>query len=196
MRYDIIVIGGGLGGSTLARAMAAQGAKVLILEAEAQFRDRVRGEWLAPWGVVEAKKLGIYDIMRAAGGHELRYWSTEGALQTPRDLQATTKSGESSLAFYHPAVQEALLQAALQAGAEVRRPVVARLLYEDGRIAVAVQSKAGTTLIQARLIVAADGRNSRTRSRAGFTVRRDPEELLMAGVRFTEMPVPEHAVHT
>jgi menaquinone-9 beta-reductase len=196
MMYDLVIIGGGLGGSALAKAMAEQGAKVLILEAEAQFRDRVRGEWLAPWGVVEAKKLGIYELMRAAGGYELRYWSTQGALQTARDLQATTKSGESSLAFYHPAMQEALLQAAIKAGVEVRRQEVAHLLCEPGRVAVAVQSKRGATLLQARLIVAADGRNSRTRSQAGFAIQRDPEQLLMAGVRFAEMPVPDHAVHT
>ena len=32
--YDIITIGGGLGGSTLAKAMAEHGARVLVLERE------------------------------------------------------------------------------------------------------------------------------------------------------------------
>src|SRR5439155_7438881 len=39
--YDIITVGGGLGGSALARAMAARGARVLVLEHEKQFKDRV-----------------------------------------------------------------------------------------------------------------------------------------------------------
>ena len=42
--YDIITVGGGLGGSSLARVMADHGARVLVLERETRFRDRVRGE--------------------------------------------------------------------------------------------------------------------------------------------------------
>jgi len=54
--YDIVTVGGGLGGSALARAMAARGARVLVLEREKQFKDRVRGEFLAVWGVAEARR--------------------------------------------------------------------------------------------------------------------------------------------
>ena len=41
--YDIITIGGGLGGAALAKVMADYGARVLVLESETRFRDRVRG---------------------------------------------------------------------------------------------------------------------------------------------------------
>jgi flavin-dependent dehydrogenase len=49
--YDIVTVGGGLGGSALAKAMAEHGARVLVLESETQFRDRVRGESMLPWGL-------------------------------------------------------------------------------------------------------------------------------------------------
>jgi hypothetical protein len=39
--------------------MARSGARVLIVERETKFRDRIRGEALQPWGVAEARKLGI-----------------------------------------------------------------------------------------------------------------------------------------
>jgi flavin-dependent dehydrogenase len=42
--YDIIIVGGGLGGASLAKAMAEHGAKVLVLERERQFKARVLGE--------------------------------------------------------------------------------------------------------------------------------------------------------
>ena len=42
--YDIITVGGGLGGASIAKAMAERGAPVLIIEREAKFKDRVRGE--------------------------------------------------------------------------------------------------------------------------------------------------------
>src|SRR5829696_7022864 len=117
MMYDILIIGGGIGGSALAKVLSEHGVKVLVLESETQFRDRVRGEWIAPWGVVEAKKLGIYDNLLAAGGHELQYIAGD----EPRDLKTTTRCRESSLSFYHPAVQDALLEEARRAGADIRR---------------------------------------------------------------------------
>jgi len=58
--YDIIVVGGGLGGATLAKAMAEHGARVLVLERERRFKDRVRGEATWPWGVAELKQLDVY----------------------------------------------------------------------------------------------------------------------------------------
>ena len=59
--YDLAIVGGGLAGSALAAAMAPSGARVLIAEREAVFRDRVRGEGMLPWGVAEARELSIYD---------------------------------------------------------------------------------------------------------------------------------------
>ena len=46
--YDIITVGGGLGGAALAKAMAEHGARVLVVERETQFKDRVRGELWHP----------------------------------------------------------------------------------------------------------------------------------------------------
>ncbi len=72
--YDIVTVGGGLGGSALAKAMAERGARVLVVERETQFKDRVRGEALAPWGVAEAQQLGLFDLLRERWGHMLKYW--------------------------------------------------------------------------------------------------------------------------
>ena len=60
MDYDLIIVGGGLAGSSLAIAMAQAGARVLIVERESKFRDRVRGEAMLPWGAAEACHLGVY----------------------------------------------------------------------------------------------------------------------------------------
>ena len=59
LSYDIVTVGGGMGASAFAASMARQGVRVLILEKETQFRDRVRGEYLVTWGVAEARKLGM-----------------------------------------------------------------------------------------------------------------------------------------
>jgi menaquinone-9 beta-reductase len=57
--YDLVIVGGGLAGSALAKVMADAAARVLVLERERRFRDRVRGEALVPWGVAEARSLGL-----------------------------------------------------------------------------------------------------------------------------------------
>ena len=67
MEYDLICVGGGLGGAGIAGAMAARGARVLVLERETRFRDRVRGEYLECWGVAEARALGLESALEAAG---------------------------------------------------------------------------------------------------------------------------------
>src|SRR6202041_3631218 len=69
-RCAIVTVGGGLGGCALAKVMAEAGARVLVVERETQFRDRVRGEYIEQWGVAEARKLGIYEMLRATG-HEI-----------------------------------------------------------------------------------------------------------------------------
>ena len=56
--WDIVTVGGALAASGLAKAMAERGARVLVVEREREFRDRVRGEALAPWGVAELAALG------------------------------------------------------------------------------------------------------------------------------------------
>ena len=79
MDYDVIIAGGGIAGSALGRYLAAENVKVLIVEKESQFRDRVRGEGIWPWGVLEAKKLGIYELLRDTCGHEVRWLTRTGS---------------------------------------------------------------------------------------------------------------------
>ena len=62
--YDIVTIGGGIAAASLAKVMAEKGFRVLVLEREKEFRDRVRGEALLPWGVGEARELCIYDLLK------------------------------------------------------------------------------------------------------------------------------------
>jgi 2-polyprenyl-6-methoxyphenol hydroxylase-like FAD-dependent oxidoreductase len=194
--YDIITVGGGLGGSALAKAMAEHGARVLVLEREQHFKDRVRGEQMHPWGVAEAKELGIYEVLHATCGHELPWYDIYlGPVQTGhRNLIATTPQQAPEFSFYHPAMQEIVLQAAADAGAEVRRGAGVREVKREGLPTVVVERDGRVEELQARLVVGADGRTSMVRKWAGFLVRRDPEGRLISGVLFDEMPAPEDNV--
>jgi len=89
--YDIITVGGGLAGSALAKAMAERGARVLLVERETNFKDRVRGEALASWAVEKFAGLGLFDRL-AEHGNMLQYWSMflRGAQVAARDFFTTT----------------------------------------------------------------------------------------------------------
>ena len=121
--FDIITIGGGLGGASLAKVMAEHGAQVLVLESETKFKDRVRGEAMVSWGVNEAKELGIYSNLRDAGGWDVEFLevSLEAGKPVRRQLRSTTNPSEPRFNFYHPDIQESLLQAASNAGAVIQR---------------------------------------------------------------------------
>src|SRR5476649_1874641 len=97
--YDIVTVGGGLGGAAIGKAMAERGTQVLVLEREKQFHDRVRGEGLAPWGGAEAAQLGLNDALEAARANQGRFAC---GLGPQRDLVTTTPQGLPNLCFYHP----------------------------------------------------------------------------------------------
>src|SRR4051794_8862139 len=66
--FDVIIVGAGIAGSALSATLTPAGLLVLLLERQVEYRDRVRGEFMAPWGVVEMLNLGLDDVLIAAGG--------------------------------------------------------------------------------------------------------------------------------
>jgi menaquinone-9 beta-reductase len=191
--YDIITIGGGIAASSLARSMAAKGLRVLVLEREKEFKDRVRGEALLPWGVAEAQELGIYDLLRETCAHE-QPWLDIYLGQTQlmhRDLLKTTPQRAPICSFYHPKMQEVVITAAAEAGAEVRRGAVVTNVIAGAQPVVAFQHEGQSHQVQGRFVAAADGRVSASRKWAGFAVEHDPPSLMLAGILFDNVSIPE-----
>ncbi|HSA57736.1 MAG TPA: NAD(P)/FAD-dependent oxidoreductase [Gemmatimonadaceae bacterium] len=195
--YDLVTVGGGVGGSVLGRAMAGHGYRVLIVEREPQFRDRVRGEFIFPWGVREAQELGVYDALLNAGAHHPACWTDYfGPDPLPsRDLAETTPQGLHGLCIYHPRMQDALLQAAEAAGAEVRRATRVREIEPGEECTVRLEENGRQDTVAARLVVGADGRSSMVRKWGGFPSRQDPSGNVLAGVLLEGVPAsPESSI--
>ena len=186
--YDVITVGGGIGGASVAKALAKKGLRVLVTEREESFKDRIRGEWLAPWGGAEAQMLGLYDLLIEKCAHPQPYFNFGGFM---RDLRITTPQKLPALTFYHASMQTIVLEAALAAGAEVRRGVTVKNVTVGKRPSVSIESLGEARELTARLVVCADGRSSAGRSWGEFAVKRGRQRLLGAGILLDNLAVPD-----
>ncbi len=119
--YDLIIVGGGIGGSALATVMARVGRSVLLLEQSDVYQDRVRGEWIAPWGVTETRRLDLYDLLVGAGGHHV----ARHVRATTRSLEpAAAEAGGVPLSIFAPGVPGPLC---------LRHPLHCQTLFERRR---------------------------------------------------------------
>src|SRR5579862_7913499 len=85
---DVVVVGGGIAGASIATVLARGGVQVLIVERQCRYRDRVRGEYLATWGVLEARALGLEDMIRGTHAADARYMVPYDELCDPSAAEA------------------------------------------------------------------------------------------------------------
>lgn len=187
--FDVVIVGGGVGGGALATVLARAGLSILVLEKSTVYRDHVRGEWMAPWGVVELQTLGLYDMVRAAGGHHVsRHWSCDedippaDAVATAMDLTTLVPEVPGPLCIGHPALCQLLIESASDSGATVRRGVTNVQVAAGHSPHVTYRHDQIDHRASARLIVGADGRGSSVRGQLGIELHHDPTHHLFAGM--------------
>jgi 2-polyprenyl-6-methoxyphenol hydroxylase-like FAD-dependent oxidoreductase len=188
-QYDLIIVGGGIGGSALATVMARAGREVLLLERSEVFEDRVRGEWIAPWGVVETERVGLYEWLIAAGGHHLTRHVTfdesldpDAAAASPLPLGMFKEGVPGPLCLGHPKHCQTLIEAAAEAGADVRRGVNVTEVAGGTAPRVDFEHEGQAQTARGRLLVGADGRTSQVREAAGIALHQDPPHHWFAGL--------------
>src|SRR5262245_2417258 len=172
---DVVVVGGGIGGASLAYALASAGLGVTVLEASTEFEDRVRGESMQLWGVVEARALGVEQVMLDAGAHitPTRRRDTPGIGASGDVPAAILNPGiDGTLNLRHPNACQALLDAAQVAGATVRRGVREVRIAGGASPGVSYATNGTSHEISTGLIVGADGRASTVRKQSGITLER------------------------
>lgn len=188
-RYDLVIIGGGIGGGALAVTMARAGRRVLLLEKSAAYEDRVRGEWISPWGVAEVRRLDLEQVLTDAGGHFLkRHITFDESL--PPDVAESNASSldiflpgvQGPLCIRHPVHCEALFAEAARAGAETLRPVDVEAFEGGASPSVTFVHAGKRRTVAAALIVGADGRTSRVREESGITLHQDAPHHWFAGL--------------
>lgn len=195
---DVVVVGGGIAGSAMGTVLARAGRSVLVLERTTEFRDRVRGEWLAPWGVIEAQRMALYDVLVAAGGHHVPRFVPWDETMDPAEAEAETldlggllPGVPGPLCLGHPTACAALARAAASARATVLRGVSGIRVIGGAAPEVRYRVDDQERSVRCRLVVGADGRGSLVRQQAGIPLRADEPHHLFAGLLVDDLDWPD-----
>ena len=180
--FDVVIVGGGIAGSSLGGVLARGGLGVLVVEKESRFRDRIRGEGTWPWGVVEARQAGLGDLLDAAETVPIRAFERYQNRHFVETEWRRTPPETPAMGFLHPRFQEAAFVWAQAHGATMIRPAKATRFSRNGRPSLSVAVDGGESEFSARLIVGADGKLSMTRRWTGGESNADPENHRMGGV--------------
>lgn len=187
---EVVIVGAGIGGGALATVLARAGIAVTMLEKSLVHIDHVRGEWLAPWGVAETQRLGLYDNLIAAGGHHVGRHIAYGDDIDPDtaesqllDLKIFENAGfKPPLCMRHPDMCDLLNAEAKKSGADLIRGVTDLQVAAGLAPKVRFRHDGVEREFNPRIVVGADGRNSIVRAQAGIEQHRDPTHHLMAGM--------------
>ena len=185
---DVVVVGAGIAGASVAAVLARGGIEVLLLERQLGYRDRVRGEYMAPWGVLEARALGLESVIRSTGALDARYAVAfdelvdhSVAIEATRDNSTFLPDVAGSLCASHPRSCQALAEEAVRAGAQLVSGAAEVQVRPGIRPAISFHNGTQTNL-RPRLIIGADGRTSTVRKQSGIKMHAAPPAHLIAGL--------------
>ncbi|HLG14583.1 MAG TPA: FAD-dependent monooxygenase [Blastocatellia bacterium] len=167
MKYDVIVVGGGPGGSSAAICLAEQGLRVLVLEEKRMPREKLCGEFITSECLPTLSRLGVMDGVLAAGAERITRLALNVSSGPPVSarLDEISKSAGWALSLSRARFDQILFDRARDAGAECLERVAVRECSYDGATPDGVEAislPAGRSLkFNAHFIVDASGRNSR-----------------------------------
>jgi 2-polyprenyl-6-methoxyphenol hydroxylase-like FAD-dependent oxidoreductase len=185
---DVVVVGAGIAGASIAAVLARGGLEVLLLERQRAYRDRVRGEYMAPWGVLEARAVGLETAIRGAHAVDARYSVSYDELVAPSAAEAAKGDASTILpgvrgpmCASHPQACQALADEAVRLGAKLVCGVTEVRVQAGTRPSVTYLNGTGMQ-VRPRLIIGADGRTSTVRKQSGIRINKAPASHVIAGL--------------
>ena len=151
-----------------------------------------------PWGAALARELGILDALAESGSRCLPIWQTYDGREPlePYDWRSDVPSGDALWGVCHPGLQDVLLEHAAAEGATVMRPAKAlRPRGFQGRLSVPVKTESEEVIFSSRLVVGADGGESRVRTWIAANTIRDPVRQMIGGLLLDGVDLDPHAAH-
>lgn len=164
--YDVIVIGGGPGGSTTATLVAEKGHRVLLLERDKSPEFKI-GESLMPATYWTFQRLGVIDKLKDSHfpqKYSVQFFSSSGKASAPFYFYRNDPH-ESSMTWQvlRSEFDQMLLDNAREKGADVQRGVSVREVLFDGEKAVGVRARCADGRIDkfsAKVVVDSTGQSA------------------------------------
>ncbi|EJD41726.1 SE-domain-containing protein [Auricularia subglabra TFB-10046 SS5] len=167
--YDVILVGGGVAGCTMARALSMQHRRVCVLERSLAEPDRIVGELLQPAGMASLEKLGMADCTDGIGAVTCTGYCVIDA-RAGRQVHIPYNEG-AGRSFHHGRfIQKLRARAAESDGVELVEGTVTEFVECDntyrvlGVRASTTRSGKQTEVFLAPLVIVADGYASKFRS--------------------------------
>lgn len=193
---DVAVVGASLAGSTAATLFARRGLRVALLERQidADASKRICTHFIQPSATPTIERLGLAPVIEAAGGvrNALDVWSRFGW------IRVAPESDDSPLPYGY-SIQRAKLDPLVRGLASTESNVelvlgatACGLRFEAGECrGVEIETRDGRRrVINARLVVAADGRRSKVAEMARVPARVRPNARVMYYAYYRELPLP------
>lgn len=174
---QVVIIGAGPTGLTLAMLLAKRGIAVKLIEASRSFRRIFRGEALMPSGLEAIAHLGLADIVEQIPHRAIDAW--EFYIENRplfRVNEPMEVGGKSCTLISQPAFLEAVAKKANECDSfELIQGTAQDLLWQNDRVS-GVKLSDGSA-IAADLVIGADGRNSMVRQKANLPLKQESQSF-------------------
>ena len=191
MNYDAIIIGAGPAGSCAALALARQGRSVATVEKTAFPRRKVCGEFMSATNAALLDRLGMGDAWRETAGPQIRrvaLFAGEGCVTA---AMPAAGSGGFGRALGRDILDEMLLVAARDAGAEVFQPFRATgIVCRPSASVVRIAGRERELELHAPVIIAAHGSWEQGSLPSNLPRRNHPSDLLGFKAHFLNAALP------
>jgi flavin-dependent dehydrogenase len=168
--YDVIVVGARCAGSPTAMLLARQGYRVLLVDRATFPSDTISGHYIHQTGVARLERWGVLERIVQSNCPPI----TQATFDLgPFALTGSAPPAGSIAAAYAPrrtVLDKILVDAAVEAGAELREGFSIQEIVRDGDRVVGIRGQAagGASVTEtARIVVGADGRHSRVARAVG-----------------------------
>ena len=185
---QVVIVGAGPTGATLALLLVKRGIAVKLVEASRNFRRVFRGEGLMPSGLDALDQMGLSPMLERIPHRSLDAWEFSIDNRSLFRVDEPLESGGKPCTLVS---QSALLEALIAEASTcpqfefVQNTPVQDLLWSDRRVAGV---KLGDGSIAADLVIGADGRNSTVRQRANLSLEQQSQSFNILWFKLADSP--------
>lgn len=189
----IAIAGAGPAGTATAWLLAKQGFNVTLFEQEATFDRAFRGEGLMPSGLAALHQMDLQDVFENIPARQLDAWDFVVGGQRRMRVVEPVEEGFATQIMNQTALLKGIVEKASTLPNFHFRPgyQITNLIKDDTSkqiIGLQIECDHNTENIHADVVIAADGRYSRSRKLAGLSLEKSPAAF---DVLWFKLPAPE-----